>query len=65
MDEVAQWGALYFVVTQPQMSRQMKLMRMRSMGNVVRKGEVRKVYKVLVGSRKERDHSEEWDQNGS
>jgi hypothetical protein len=42
----------------PDIIRQIKSMRMRRAGHVARMGEERKLYKVLVGSPKERDHTE-------
>jgi hypothetical protein len=62
---------LHNLYSSPNIIRQVKSRRMRWAGYVARMGEERKVYKVLVGSPKERDHSKDqdvggvWDQNGS
>jgi hypothetical protein len=50
---------LYNLYSSPDIIRQIKSRRMRWAGHVVRVGEERKVYKVLVGSPKERDHLED------
>jgi hypothetical protein len=47
---------LHNLYSSPDIIRQVKSGRMRWAGNVARMGEERKVYKVLVGSPKERDH---------
>jgi hypothetical protein len=47
---------LHNLYSSPDIIRQVKSRRMRWEGNVVRMGEGRKVYKVLVGKTKERYH---------
>jgi hypothetical protein len=48
----------------PDIIRQIKSWRMRWAGHVARVGEERKVYKVLVGKTKERNHSEDQGVSG-
>jgi hypothetical protein len=49
----------------PNIIRQIKSRWMRWAGHVARMGEERKVYRVLVGKLKERDHSEDRVVGGS
>jgi hypothetical protein len=62
---------LHNVYSFPDVIRQIKSSRMRWAGHVACMGEDREVYKILVESQKEREHSEDryigggWDQNGS
>jgi hypothetical protein len=55
---------LHNLYSSPNIIRQMKSRRMRWARYVARMGEERKVYKVLVGCPKERDHSEDQDVSG-
>jgi hypothetical protein len=50
-------GELHNLYSSPDIIGQIKSKRMRWAGHVARLGQERKVYKVLVGSPKERDHS--------
>jgi hypothetical protein len=50
---------LHNLYSSPDIIRLVKSRRMRWAGHVERRGEDRKVYKVLVGSPKERDHLED------
>jgi hypothetical protein len=54
-----QCGELHNLYSAPVNIRQLKSRRMRLAGNVVGMGEGRKVYKVLVGKPKGRDHLED------
>jgi hypothetical protein len=56
---------LHDLYSSPDIIRQVKSRRMRWAGHVARMREERKVYKVLVGKRKERDHWEDHDVGGS
>jgi hypothetical protein len=55
----------FTICTQPNIIRQNKPRRMRWAEHVARMGEDRKVYKVLVGNPKERDHSDERGVDGT
>jgi hypothetical protein len=52
---------LHNLYSSPDIIREVKSRRMRWAGHVARTGEERKVYKVLVGKPKERDH---WEDQG-
>jgi hypothetical protein len=58
-------GELHNLYSPPDIIRQIKSRRMRWGGQVARVGEGRNVYRVLVGSRKERDHLEDRGIDGS
>jgi hypothetical protein len=49
---------LHILYSFPNIIRQIKSRRMRWAGHVVRMGEERNVYRVLMGNQKERDHLE-------
>jgi hypothetical protein len=55
---------LHNLYSSPDIIRQNKSRRMRWAGHVARMGEERKVYKVLMGKPKERDHSEDQSVDG-
>jgi hypothetical protein len=55
---------LHNLYSSPNMIRQIKSRTERWAGHVARMGEERKVYRVLVGKPKERDHSEDQSVDG-
>jgi hypothetical protein len=56
---------LHNLYSSPNIFRQIESRRMRWAGHVARMGKDRIVYKVLVGSPKERDHSEDQGVDGN
>jgi hypothetical protein len=61
---MGEWGKLHGeelhnLCSSPNIIRQIKSRRMRWVGHVACMGEERKVYQVLVGMLKERDHLED------
>jgi hypothetical protein len=55
---------LHIMYSSPNIIRQSKARRVRWVGHVARMGEETKLYKVLVGKQKERDHLKDQDEDG-
>jgi hypothetical protein len=56
---------IHILYSSPNIIRQIKLRRMRWAGHVARMGEERKMYKVLVGKPKGKNHLEDQGVDGS